>query len=218
VRKAIAEEDALFLSVYQTSKAFGKQFTDKMRELIDEYYIRAYDKIIGSAYKENAGPFLKIWDLIIKLNPKKNSQAYYHLLEDMTDLEKSRNVSSGTQSEKLGFGQWALLFLLSGIILFSIFYLKVDVLYSQVIAVLLSTALILVLLILRDLQNFMLGGEALLDESGQEIFEYIGKKRYYNRRYIKSGVNSLSKELKEFRIGLHKPGAAKLNIKLEKRM
>jgi len=216
VRKSIASEDALFLSVYQTGKVFGKEFTDKMRELIDMYYIRAYDKIIGSVYKGNANVFLQMWDLIIKLNPKKNPQAYELLLGNMTDLEKSRNTSSGTQSEKLGAGQWTLLFLLSGIILFSIFYLKVDALYSQVIAVLLSTALILVLLILRDLQNFMLGGDALLEESGQEIFEYIGKKRYYNRVFIKSRVSRLPKDLKEYRVGLHKPGAAKLNIKLVK--
>ncbi len=217
VRRYIAEEDALALSIYQTSRAFGKQFVDKMREVIDKYYIAAYDKLIGNAYKENAPYFLQMWDLIIRLNRKKNPEAYGRRLEDMTSLEKARNTSSGVQTERMGIGQWVLLFLLTGIILFSIFYLKTDSLHSQIIAVLLSTALILVLLILRDLQNFMLGGGALLDESGQEIFEFIGKKRYYNIKLIKLGVNKLSKKVKEYRVGYHNPGSDKFDIKLHKK-
>jgi hypothetical protein len=217
VRKSIAEEDALFLSVYQLSKAYGEKFTSKIRDLVDRYYVLAYDKTIGSVYKENAPTFLNIWDNIIKIGPKKNQQVYEQLLGNMTALEKSRNTSSGTQTERLHGGQWFLLLILSGIVLFSIFYLKTPTLYSQIIAVLLSTALVLVLLILRDLENFMLGGESLLEESGQEVLEFIGKKRYYNKWNLKAGVNKPPKDLKEYREGYHKPGSTKLDIKLVKR-
>ena len=62
----------------------------------------------------------------------------------------------------------------------------VPALYSRVVTVLLSTVLVLVLLMLRDLQNLMHGGQNLLEESGQEVFEIIGKPRYYNKKYVDS--------------------------------
>ena len=211
--------DALFLSLYKTSQIHGKEFTKKMVTLIDSFYIVAYDFVVGACYKGETPFFLKMWDEVINLNKKKkkNEEAYGQLMNQLNEIEKTRNVARGIYEERLSFGHWAVLIILSGIILFSIFYLKTDALFSMVITILLSTALVLILLLIRDLQNFMLGGNSLLEESGEEVFEYIGKPRYYNNLYLKGGINKLPKNIMEYRIGYHKPGANKFNIKLIKK-
>lgn len=217
IRKLVGEEDALFLSFYKTSQIYGKDFTNKIRELIDKYYVVCYDGIVGFQYKPTVKYFLQMWDELLKLKKYRKESSYQTLLDNLNDLEKTRNLSSVTYEEKLGAGQWIILIFLAGIILFSIFYLKTDALYSRVITVLLSTVLVLVLLIARDLQNLMLGGKPLLEESGQEVFEFIGKPRYYNQFLLKKGRSTIPKNVKVYRLGMHKPGADKFEIKLVRR-
>jgi len=218
VRRLVGELDALFLSFYKSCQIYGEKFTNKIRELIDKFYIIAYDTpAAGESYKPCSKYYLQMWDEIIRLKKHKSESSYQTICQQLTDIEKVRNVSSVVHEEKLGYGQWLILIFLGGIILFSIFYLKTDALYSRVIAVLLSTVLILVLLIVRDLQNLMLGGKLLLEESGEEVFEFIGKPRYYNKYMIKRGFCFISKNIKEYRLGLHKPGSEKPDIQLIKR-
>ncbi len=213
MRLAIGEEDALFLSFYKNCQIYGKQFSDKIKELIDKYYIICYDFVVGKAYKPGSKYFLQMWDEVINIRKYRRDVSYQVLLQDLEGLERVRNLSSALHEEKLSVGQWAILVFLSGIILFSIFYLKTGALYSQIITVLLSTVLVLVLLITRDLQNYMFGGKSLLEESGEEVFEFIGKKRYYNHYMLRKGINKVPKNIKEYRLGLHKPGDEKFDIK-----
>lgn len=212
----VAEEDATMLSIYKTAQQIGKKFSDSIREIIDKYYIIAYDfELYNYPYKLTEKYFLKIWDELKKI--KKKGIAYEKMIEELSELEKNRNKAEALSSEKLGRGQWLILIFLAGIILFSIFYLKVPQLYSQIITVLLSTVLILVLLIIRDLQNIMLGGTCLLGESGQETLEFIGKPRYYHKSFLDRGVNRVPKFVKEYRLGTHKPGSEKFEIKFIKK-
>ncbi|MFH1501125.1 MAG: hypothetical protein ABIE22_04245 [archaeon] len=217
IRELIADQDALFLSLYKLSQLYGAEFSKKIAKHIDNFYIVAYDFIIGAVYKENLGYFMELWDEFINnFKKKKDIRETEYVFEVLDNIEKTRNKTTALYYETLSYGQWAILIILSGIILFSIFYLKTEALYSQIITVLLSTALVLVLLIIRDLQNFMLGGSVLLEESGQEVLELIGKKRYYNNKWLKKGINKVPKNVKVYRVGMHNPGK-KFNIKVVRR-
>ena len=68
----------------------------------------------------------------------------------------------------------------------------------------------------RDLQNFMLGGKRLLEESGQEVFEYMGKPRYYHQMHLENGINKVPANVKMYRLGSHEPGAEEFKIKTVK--
>ncbi|MBI4170878.1 MAG: hypothetical protein HY514_04230 [Candidatus Aenigmarchaeota archaeon] len=215
-REIVAEEDALWLSLYRASIFFGNRFRNTLRELIDKYYIIAYDHDVGNYYKHNAKYHNQIYDELNKTKmPKggKASLAMPYFLEILSNIETSRNKSSVIAAERLSKGQWASIVLLGSVILFSLFLLRTPDFYSQTATVLLSTTLILVLLILRDLQNYRLGGSALLDESGEEVFEYIGKLKYYNKKWLDEGTVKIQKNVKKYRLGLHKPGE-KPNIKI----
>ncbi|MFH1426091.1 MAG: hypothetical protein ABIG66_01520 [Candidatus Kerfeldbacteria bacterium] len=219
VRQAVAQEDALLLSIYKTSQIVAKPLAKKIGDMIDKYYIVAYDFSLSEsnkAYKVNAAYFMKMWELAGTAIRQQKPGAV-EMIDQLKSLEVSRNTSSAVSTERMGAGQWVVMFILTGIILFSVFYLKMPELYSQVIAVLLSTALILVMLIMRDLQNMMLGGKHLLEESGQEVLEFIGKKRYYSEYYVKRDISEIPDYVTEYRIGSHKPGETKFKIKTIKR-
>ncbi|MBU0707966.1 hypothetical protein KKG41_06365 [Patescibacteria group bacterium] len=216
VRELVASEDALFLSFYRASIFFGTNFKQIIGKIIDKIYILSFDYDLGKYYKHNSQYIDSIYDELAKVKKLKNEKAL-NLFDDMvvmlTDLEDNRNKSTVITTERLTKGHWSVMLTLSAIIVFSIFYLKTEAIYSQVISILLSTVVVLVLLIIRDLQNFKHGGELLLSESGQEMFEAVGKLRYYNKRDLDSGVIKVPAHIKKYRLGLHKPGE-KLNIKV----
>jgi membrane protein implicated in regulation of membrane protease activity len=207
MRRLIAELDATYLSLYRTSKVYGEKLAAKIADLIDAQYIIHYDhKLSDFPFEKISKISAKLWDEIIKLKKNKSDSSYQNLLTDLTEIEKLKNESKEISSEKLSFGQWFILIFLAGIILFCLFYLKTPALYSHLITILLSTVLILALLILRDLQNFMLGDSELTEESGQRLLENIGKLRYYHQHHLVSGRSKVPSHVKTYRIGKHKIG------------
>jgi hypothetical protein len=66
--------------------------------------------------------------------------------------------------------------------------------------------MILVILIIRDLQNFRLNGTFSLEESGERILDCIGELRYYNHKYLEEGIVKVPRHIKKYRLGLHDPG------------
>ena len=208
IRELVADEDAFWFSFYKAAQFLGKRFVDKVRELIDKYYIVMFDFDLGGYYKHTAKYFNRVYKELenVKIKGKKAEQVFDDMVDYLSRIEENRNISSVVAVEKLSKGQWAVLLFLAGIIVFSIFFLKTTEIYSQIFAVILSTVLVLVLLIVRDLQNMRLTGEIPAVESGQEMFDLLGKMRYYPERDVKDRVIKIPENIKEYRVGLHKPG------------
>ncbi|MDD5221190.1 MAG: hypothetical protein PHV47_01130, partial [Candidatus Pacebacteria bacterium] len=131
---------------------------------------------------------------------------YDDLVSYLSNIEECRKKTAVYVLEKMTPGQWVVLILLSIIIIFSMYYIRTASIYSNTVTVVLSTSLILVLLTLRDLQNRMLLGKKVLTESGQEVFDMIGKDRYYNKHELTTNHTIVPKSVKKYRLGLHKPG------------
>jgi len=218
IRSLVAQEDANFLALYQTSRAYGRKFSDSLRELIDRYYVMAYDSLLATyEYKRTAPEFLLMWKHVVGNKATKDGNAGQVLLNQLTQIENSRNGAATIASERLHASQWSVLVMLTIIILIGLYGLDLSEPFVRAVVILLSTAIVLILLILRDLQNLMLGGTALLEESGQEVLESIGKPRYYNARFLKIGVSKIPGRVTEYRLGRHAPGAEKTDIVMVRR-
>jgi len=218
IREFVAKEDAMWLALYEDSKMFGKKFTKRVGELIDKYYIVAYDYIeFNDYYKHNAKYFLAIYDELNKISRRRRDGSFQSMLDTLGSIEENRNQSSVMLLERVTMGQWAILVLLSATVIFSMYFTKTIDIFSHVTTVLLSTVLVLVVLVLRDLQNQRLGGTWMLVESGEELFEFLGKLRYYPKNSLKDGSVKIPDYVKKYRLGLHEPGAEKLEIKIVKR-
>jgi len=220
LRQFVALQDANWVSVFKTAEIIGKDFANRIADRIDAYYIVWFDFNIGAeAYKHTSKLLDDVYSELrthTGIADDNTDSVYDEMAMFLAEIEKNRNQESVLSREKMTAGQWTVLLILTGIIVFSLYYLMVPALYSKVITVLHSTVLVLVILMLRDLQNLMHGGEMQLDESGQEVFEVIGKPRYYNKKYLDSGVSVVPEHVKEYRLGLHVPGE-KVDIKLCRR-
>lgn len=215
IRNLVASEDAYLLAFYKTAELFGDQFRKHVRELIDQYYIINYDHALSNyAYKETARYYFKMWAALKKIKTREPQSAYQMLINQLTEVEKLRNTAANLAVERMSAGQWLVLVALAIIILLSLFAFQTSTFYSHVVTVLLASSLILVLLIIRDLENLMFTGKALLEESGQEVLEYISKQRYYNAYFVKLGISKIPKHIKSYRLGHHAPGSTKLEIEL----
>lgn len=209
IRELVATEDALWLSFYKSARYFGKTFTKKVGTILDIYYRTAYDWDIGIYYKPTAQYVHALYEELQKVKIEKDPKAlaiFSFMVETLSDLEESRNNCAVITQERLSKGQWIVLFFLSTIILISTFALNTNALFSQITTVLLSTILIMVLLLIRDLSNFRLGGYLMVEESGEEVFEFMGQLRYYNQKYIDEGTVVIPPFVKKYRVGLHAPG------------
>jgi hypothetical protein len=220
VRDLVAAEDAHWLTLYKTASTINESFAKRIRELVDQYYIMVFDFVEFNYYKIGAAIFLSVYDELKRIKSRikspTDSEAYGAILLELSQLEELRNSTSAVMSERIRRGQWTSLVLLATIIIVSLFYLRVPEFYAQISTTMLSTAIVLVLLFVRDLQNFRISGGLILIESGQEIFDFIGKPRYYHHSYIDSGMVRIPDNIKVYRKGLHKPGE-KPNIKTVRR-
>jgi len=218
IRNNVGSEDSILLSLYKTSQHISKKHSGKMAELIDKYYILSYDFTLSNAhlaYKKTAPVLIEMWDEQMKIDIQKNSSAYQAIVTQLTTLEDKRNMASVTSAERLGIGNWIILLTLAMIILVSVFYIRADLLYTHFITIALSTVLVLIILIIRDLQNLMLGGTSLLEESGQEVLNIIGKPRYYHESFVRRGIAKPPKGT-PYRLGHHEPGTEPFNIEFVK--
>ncbi len=209
IRETVSSEDAIWASLYNVASFYGDKFVKKLEDIIDKYYIVAFDYDVGNYYKHNMSSFRSVYDELKKVDLKSNlkkNDLFDDMLSLLSQIEEKRNKSSVLAKEKLTTGQWMVLLSLSMIIIYCVFVLRTPDIYSQCTAVVFSTAMILVMLILRDLQNLNHGGETIAVESGQEIFELIGRTRYYNKKHIDRGIVKIPEFVNEYRLGLHDPG------------
>jgi hypothetical protein len=203
IREVTAAEDAHWLTLYKTSTLYGKAFSKKISDIAEKYFMICFDYTISVNYAPTTKTFLSLYDELNKIKKYRGESSFQSMLTNISTIEESRNKSSVLISEQVSKGQWTVLISLVSIITYCIFYLKTPELHSQVITVILSTVLILVLLIIRDLHNLRLGGSLLATESGQEVLEAIGKLRYYGKPYHTSEI---PKHVKKYRLGSHEPG------------
>lgn len=208
IRDLVVREDSNFKVLYQTAKLYEPTFTKQLTELIDEYYIISFDNDLNNQDgKATQATFEKIWSLLTDLKRYRGESGLQSLFGTVAEIERARAASAAISVQKLGSGEWAVLLVLATITLVSIFGLGSQTFALQVINVFLSSTLVLIVLIIRDLQNLLLGGKTLwAEESGQEVLELIGKPRYYNKYFIDLGINTVPAEIEQYRLGTHRPG------------
>lgn len=220
MRDIIAKEDVLWLSLFQQSRVYKEPFNTQLADLIDNYYITAFDYPLGTSYKATTNTYLNAYRLL-EATPFKAEERDGILLDDtytlLKEIEEARNHSSVIYQERLDKGQWTILMILAFLIGTCLFLLASASGFMTMAFALLVPTLVLFLLVMRDLQNFRLGGTVLLGESGQEVLEVIGKPRYYNAALIDDGAFKVPDFVTTYRLGVHEPGSPERKMQLIER-
>ena len=84
--------------------------------------------------------------------------------------------------DKLSWGEWLITFFLGGLLLALLFYTKDTSLVSTLFTGAITSAILILFIVLRDLNNLNFGESAVSIEPYERVLDAIGKSRYYKSK------------------------------------
>jgi len=208
VRENVAEEVSGLITYYSFAKVLGrfkrnKKWMEKQRDLIDAY-VRKFVHVEWQNYEETNPEFQAIQDSLkdlaefkTNLETETYSAGIAPTIGDISDT-RERLIIIG--KDKLSKASWAVSIGLSIALIFCLYYSNTNTLAASFFTGVLAAVVIMLLLILRDLNNLSKGEEIISFEPYQKVFDSIDKPRYYLRRDIEAGRVTLPKDIK-YRLG-----------------
>jgi len=175
-----------------------KKWIEKQRELIDRY-IKEFFKVEWTNYEKVDPLFNDIMRSlkdIGELKTNKETETYTNFLPLLNEVTTAREKLFMYGKDKLSKAEWMVVCSLASIILFSMFYINTGILSSVFLTGVLSSSVITILLIMRDLNDLSYGEDMISFEPYETIFDVIGKPRFYLKRDIECGRVKPPKEIK----------------------
>lgn len=199
LRESLATETGRLISIYLLSKHLGEKFHKSVEDKIDEYTIRTLRDYTN--YKVGREIIYQINDdlKLVELENNHQQSIYGSLLYILGELEPTREKLESLTKGKL---LWSLKLsnYLLGIILIVLLFLNRGDRFSNILFILLSTIVVFILLIIEDYDNLKIGTYNMNINDSEQIFDLIGRERYYPEKVLK--MAELEKG-KVYRIGIY---------------
>ena len=112
----------------------------------------------------------------------KSAETYAALLGIRSQHSEAREKLVMFGRDNLSWGEWLTTYLLGGLLLVSLFYVKTDSLASILFTGAIASAILILFIVLRDLNNLNFGENAVSIEPYERVLEAIGKPRYYKTK------------------------------------
>ena len=207
IRENVAIEVSGLQTYFLFTKILGdfprhKKWADKQRELVDRY-VREFFYVEWSDYGKIDVHFNNIIDSlreVEELETIKEDETYANLLPLLNEITTAREKLFMYGKDRLNKMEWMVLLFLTGILVFSLFIIRAPGFSSLFLSGTLVSTLVILILILRDLDNLSFGEDMVSFEPYETIFDVIGKSRFYLKKDIKTGRVVPPKDTK-YRIG-----------------
>ncbi len=208
LRKLVSAETSSLSFIYITSVDIDKNYSEKLRKLIDDYLIASMQYELHNYEDELQLEFNTLEKAInqgrIFIKDGK-PELFNKLMDSLVLLNKTRNEISLLGKDKMEKVQWLTLISLSFVtILSTIFILNTNI-FTRSLAVIFCFTIILILLILRDLNNDRWHKESISISPFTEVWDVLGLPHYFMKVDIDTKRVILQKGTK-YRIGYNNPG------------
>ena len=214
VKNILATETAGWISLHQNILIYDKQVADKLASLIDKYILRAFDFEIIDYAKSTNDEFESIKELVRELPLKENLSSVYEKIRDvMDDIIISRQQLTVLGARTLSVFQWTILFALASIFTFSLYGLRTGELFFDVVTVAISSSIVLVLLLIRDLDLYIWNEKTFGYDIFENVLKSIGQLPYYPAESIKQ--KRVQPHDKEYRVGTYVNFPKSIDRKIE---
>jgi hypothetical protein len=192
--EALKADEAHLLNLYRLSGCFDQKIKEKIKKLIDEYLIAQIDYYLID-YKYSNKKFFELADFITGIKPKNSHQeiVYEKMLDATSELALNRKQVEVNLSLSMVPFEWVCVLTLLAIILFCIFYSNNGQTVMVVTSVLMSTAAVILALILRDLDNLIWKESYWIWENLNQLFEEMNLLPYYPKGVLVSGRAKISR-------------------------
>ena len=135
-----------------------------------------------------------------ELKTNREIETFTNFLPILNEVTTAREKLFMYGKDRLDKLEWVVLLSLATILMISIMVIRVPNLSSLLLSGILISAVIILLLLLKDLNDLSFGEETISFEPYETIFDVIGMPRFYLKRDIKSKRITPPKD-KKYRVG-----------------
>lgn len=187
-RDLLTNETGYLISLFQYSKITDEKFSQKIAKLIDDYIVEGFLYEVYEYHRKTEASFYALFDELRKFKPENEAQkeGITQMKWIIRDMPKDREEMYLLEEDKISNLLKVTLFLLASILLFCLFYLRIDTIYSSLITIILSTSIVLVLFLIRDLDELKISNYAVDYGLYFRLFDIINKPRLYTSDAIQN--------------------------------
>lgn len=201
IKNILALETASWIALYHHVLIYDKDLGKQLSGLIDEYIRRAFDYEIIDYAKGTVREFDEILETIRGLSFQESKYAVYDNIQDAVEkiiVARQQLLVLGTRT--LSFFQWVVLFALALLVVSSLYGLRTGAIFFDIVTVLISSSIILILLLIRDLDLYIWNEKTFGYDIFENVLRAVGKLHYYPEESIKKG--RIRPAEKEYRVGV----------------
>jgi len=147
-----------------------------------ENYVHKFMPLPWERYSETEKEFADLGKSLeeLKYSGSKSNETYSNILNVYNQHSEARENLVMFGKDKLSLGEWLITFFLGGLLLASLFYVKDKSLVSILFTGAITSAIIILFIVLRDLNNLNFGKNVVSVEPYERVLDALGKPRYYN--------------------------------------
>ena len=187
LRSTLRTDDSLYINIYKLSGVFGKNVRRRTQKLIDNYITKTIDlKLID--YNKASKEFLALYDYIINIKPRnsKQTEVYGELLDCIDSANSGRESIGYLIRNNIQKFEWFSLIGLLGTIIFAVFYMNDNSIPFIIISILVSTTSVILLLVIRELDNLRWKEKTWIWEPLEDLFSDLDLLPYFPEEVITS--------------------------------
>ncbi len=188
IRQNAAQDSSCLSTFYTFAKILSREADDaewliKVEDRV-ENYVHSFMPLPWEKYGETEKAFENLGQSLIeiKYTGRKASETYSNMLLVYNQHSTARENLVLFGKDKLTWGEWASSLMLGVLLLASLFYIKDTSLVSIIFTGAITTAILVLFIVLRDLDNLNFGEQEVSVEPYERVLDSIGRPRYYKNK------------------------------------
>lgn len=172
-----------FFATILAKETKNKKWLSDVKKRIKKY-IYKFMPLQWEHYSETEKEFADLGKSLeeLKYSGDKANETYSNILNVYNQHSEARENLVMFGKDKLSWGEWLITFLLGGLLLASLFYIKDASLTSTLFTGAITSAVLILFIVLRDLNNLNFGEDAVSIEPYERVLDAIGKPRYFKTK------------------------------------
>ncbi len=194
INEILKYDEGIWLFIYQLSLNYDEQSQLEVKNLIDSYYMEQIDYLLKD-FRLTNDSFFKLFRYIEKLHPhtKVQEATYGEMINLLGESTKNRKQVEALVSQSMSKFEWFSILGLLFVLILLLFYINTQSLISIISTVFLSMSALVLVLILRDLDNLRWREESWNWQPLENLFYDLGLLPYYPKVILDAGRIKLKK-------------------------
>jgi hypothetical protein len=153
-------------------------------------YIKKFMPLPWERYSETEKEFADLGKSLqeLKYSGDKSNETWSNILNVYNQHSEARENLVMYGKDKLSWGEWLIAIFLGGLLLASLFYVKDAAMVSIVFTGAITSAILILFVVMRDLNNLNFGENAVSIEPYERVLDAIGKPRFYKSKRKKTEI------------------------------